>query len=58
MQGLQIQLLFGLDRHEPHPRPLHRFSNGFRVQEVTLIRLHVGLYVLRRHQPHLMPLLT
>jgi len=37
MQGLQIQLLLGLNRHKTHPRPLHRFGNGFRFQEVLLL---------------------
>src|ERR1700681_2841447 len=45
-----------LDRHETHPRPLHRFGNGFGIQVVALIRLHVGLHVLRRHQSHFMTL--
>jgi len=35
---------------------LHRFGNGFGIQVVTLVRLHVGLHVLRRHQSHFMTL--
>src|ERR1700676_749910 len=58
MQGLQIQLPLGLDRHKAHPGPLHRFRNGFRIQEVTLVGLHVRLHVLRRHQSHFMTLPT
>src|SRR6202167_837870 len=56
MQSLQVQLLLRLDRHKTHSRSLHRFRNGFGIQVVTLVRLHVGLHVLRRHQPHFMTL--
>ena len=56
MQRLQIQLLLGLDRHKTHSRSLHRLGNGFGIQVVTLVRLHVGLHVLRRHQSHFMTL--
>jgi hypothetical protein len=36
---------------------VHRFGYGFGIQVVTLVRLHVGLHVLRRHQSHFMTLL-
>jgi hypothetical protein len=58
MQRLQIQLFFGLDRHKSHSRSLHRFGDRFRIQEVTLVGLHIRLHVLRRHQSHFMPLLA
>jgi hypothetical protein len=54
MQRLQIQLFLGLDRHKTHSRSLHRSRNGFGIQGVTLVRLHGGLHLLRRDQPHFM----
>ena len=56
MHGLQIQLLFGLDRHEAHGRPLHGFGDGFGINVVALVRLYIGLDVLRRHQSDLVTL--
>jgi hypothetical protein len=58
MQRLQIQPFLGLDGHKSHPRTLHRLGDRFRIQKVTLVGLHVRLYVLRRHQPYLMSLLA
>ena len=58
MQRLQIQLVIGLDRHEPHSGPTHSLSYRFRIDVVTLVRLHVRLYILRGDQPNLMPLLS
>jgi hypothetical protein len=31
MQGLEVQLVLGLDGHKAHPRPLYRFGHGFRI---------------------------
>src|SRR6266851_9037560 len=56
MQSLQVQLLLRLDRHKTHSRSLHRFGNGFGIQVVALVRLHVGLHILRWHQSHFMTL--
>src|SRR5271166_2344145 len=57
MQGLQVQLVIALDRHETHPWPGHSFSDRLGIDIVALVRLYVGLYILRRHEPHCMPLL-
>jgi hypothetical protein len=35
----------------------HNFRNGFRVDEVVLVRLHKGPHEPRRKQSHLMALL-
>ena len=42
MQHLQIELLNGFGRHEPHGRALHRLGDGFRVAEVVLLSLGNG----------------
>src|SRR5215469_12007548 len=55
MHGLQVELFFRLDRHEPHPWPSHRFSDSFRIDIVALVRLHVRFDVLSRHQANLVP---
>src|SRR5215813_7207816 len=34
----------------------HSFSDRFRVNIVALVRLHVGLHILCRNEPYLMPL--
>jgi putative effector of murein hydrolase len=57
MQGLQIQLLIGLDRYEAHLRPPDCLSNRLGVNVVALVSLYVRLDVLRRHQPHIVTLL-
>jgi hypothetical protein len=50
----QSRLLLGrLGRNEAHRWPLNRLANRFRVRRVVLVALHIGLDVLRRHQPHL-----
>src|SRR5579863_10727376 len=58
MQRLQVQLVIGLDRHEPHRGPTHSLSYRFRIDVVTLVRLHVWLHILRRDQPNFMPLFS
>jgi hypothetical protein len=35
---------------------LHRFSNGFRMEVVALVGLHIQFHLLSRHQTYLMPL--
>src|SRR5882672_2778718 len=56
MQGLQIQLVIGLDRHEAHRRPCDSLSDRLGIDVVALVRLHVGLHILGRNQSHLMSL--
>jgi hypothetical protein len=58
MQGLQIQLVIALDRYEAHLRPLDCLRNRLGINVVALVRLYVRLDILRRHQPHLVPLLS
>jgi len=58
MQGLEIQLVIGLDRHEAHRGSSHGLSNGLGVDVVTLVRLHVWFHVLRRDKPNFMPLFS
>ena len=43
VQGLQIQLIGRLHRHELHRRPLHGLRNRFGVVEVVLLALQVKL---------------
>src|ERR1700675_3478431 len=56
MQGLQIQLVIGLDRHETHRWPCDSLSDRLRIDVVALVRFHVRLYILRRNQSHLVSL--
>src|SRR3954452_9894382 len=48
MQRLQVELIIGLDRHEAHVLPRHRFGDCFGIEEVVLVRLEKRLYELRR----------
>jgi hypothetical protein len=41
MQGLQIQLIIGLDRHKAHRRPCYRLGNRFRIDEIAFVGLHL-----------------
>ena len=50
-EGLQVELIGGLRRHELHRRPLHRLGDRLRIAEVVLLSLRVGPHVPRRHQP-------
>src|SRR5215470_2299743 len=47
-------LLFGLDRHEAHARPLCRFTDGLCIGGIVLLPLDERLDVGRRDQAHLM----
>ncbi len=58
MQGLQIQLIVCLDRNKAHVLTVNRLGNGFRVQEVVLVRLHKRLHELSGDQPHIVILLS
>ena len=55
VQGLKVELIGGLRRHELHCRPLHRFANRLRITKIVLLSLRVGSRVPRRHQPGIMP---
>jgi hypothetical protein len=55
---LHIELLLGLDRHKAHVLFGHRFGDRFRIQEVVLVRLPVGLYELGGNEPHFVSLLS
>ena len=52
MQREHRLLLFAFHRYEPHVRPGHRFANGLRISGIVLVRLHVRLHKLGRHQFH------
>ena len=56
MQDLEIELCLALQRHQPHGRPRRRLGDRLRATVVGLLRLHVRLDILRRHQPHLVAL--
>ena len=56
MQALQIQLVVGLDGNKPHIVARNRFSDGFAIQVVVLVRLTIRLHELPGNQPNLMPL--
>src|SRR5246127_3888468 len=58
MQGLQIELVVALDRYEAHLRPPDCLRNRFGINVVALVVFYVRLYILRRHQPYLMTLLS
>ena len=53
MQSQQIHLLWRLDRHEVHGRPLHGFRNRLGIAVVVLVTLEERLHVLRRDQTHI-----
>lgn len=48
MQGLQIDLGLRPDLHEPQRRAGNGFRNGFGVDGVRLVGLHIGLHELGR----------
>src|SRR5260370_27959592 len=56
VQGLQIQLVISLDRHETHRRPCDSLRDRLGIDVVALVRFHVRLHILRRYQPHLVSL--
>src|SRR6201987_5778746 len=56
VQRLQVQLIVALDRHKAHRGTGYRFGDGFGIDVVILVGLHVRLHILCRHQAHLMPL--
>src|SRR4051812_570577 len=50
----QRLLLCRLHRDEAHIRPRHRLADRLGIVAVALVRLHVRLYKLWRHQTHRM----
>src|SRR3954452_4025570 len=55
MQHHGALLLWCLHCHEPHRRPRNRFTDRFCIGSIILATLDVGLHVLSRHQPNIMP---
>ena len=55
VDGQRRLLRFALDRDEPHRRPGHRLADRRGVGRIVLVPLAVGLDVLGRHQPDLVP---
>jgi hypothetical protein len=58
MQGLQVELIVSLDRHEAHVLPGDGFGDGLGINEIVLVGLYEWFYKLRRDQPHLMALIV
>src|SRR5271163_2744875 len=56
VQRLQVELIVSLDRHKAHRRTGYSLGDGFGIDVVILVRLHVRLDVLCRHQTHVMSL--
>ena len=56
VQRLLVELRLRFQRDEPHGRSRRRFGDRLRVAVVVLLRLHVGLDIFRRHQPHFVAL--
>jgi hypothetical protein len=42
MQGLQVELIRGLCRHELHRWPLHCLGDRFSIPEVVLLPFRIG----------------
>ena len=57
MDGLQIELVIGLDRDEAHVLAFHGFGDRLCVHEVVLVGLYERLHKLGCNQPHIMALL-
>ena len=57
MDGLQVQLVIGLDRYKAHVLALDGFGDGLGVHEIVLVGLHKGLHELGCDQPHVMALI-
>ena len=55
MDGQRRLLLLRLDRHKAHRRAGHRLADRRGIGRIVLVALEIGLDVLRRHQPHLVP---
>jgi hypothetical protein len=57
MNGLQVQLIVCLDRHEAHVLALNGFCDRFGVDKIVLVRLHKRLHELSCDKPHIVALL-
>ena len=55
MKTLKVLLLDRLLRDEAHLGPTHCLANRLRIVGIVLLRLHVRLDELRRHQPDSVP---
>jgi len=51
MDGLQVQLVIRLDRHETHVLPVDSLRDGLSIEEVVLVRLHERPHELSWDQP-------
>src|ERR1700747_1076827 len=56
VQRLQVELIVSLDRHKAHRGTGYSLGDGFGIDVVILVRLHVRLDILCRHQTHVMSL--
>src|ERR1035438_2638639 len=50
VQRLQVELIVGLDRHKTHRRAGYSLGTRFGIDVIVLVRLHVRLHILCRHQ--------
>lgn len=57
MDGLQIELVIGLDRDEAHALAFHGFGDRLCIYKVILVGLYERLHKLGCNQPHIMALL-
>ena len=57
MNGLQIELVIGLDGDEAHVLAFHGFGDRLCIHEVVLVGLYERLHKLGCNQPHIMALL-
>jgi hypothetical protein len=58
MDGLQVELIIGLDRDEAHVLALNGFGDRLRIHEVVLVGLYERFNKLRCYQAHIMALLA
>jgi hypothetical protein len=50
VQRLQVELIIAFDRHKAHRGTGYSFGDGFGIDGVVLVRLHVRLHILGWHQ--------
>src|SRR5208283_1680439 len=58
VQGLQIELIVGLDRHAAHVLTRYSLGDCLCIDTVVLVRFHEGLHELCRYQPDVMALIA
>ena len=56
VQRLQVELVIAFDWHKAHRGTGYSFGNSFGIDVAILVRLHLRLHVLGRHQPHIVSL--